>query len=568
MAISNKGADVYSFGNGTLGQLGIGIEGSSKGRLLPTLIEGLHDIYPMGIIDIAAGGNFTVAVTVDGSVYSFGHSEYNQHGTSGDHIDPSYFFLPRKLNIKLNRSTTDDLFNREEECIGSEDAHIVKVSCGFNYTVGITKSGRTFSWGWNESGVLGHGSRHFTNEVKEIEGFKRFGGGQVQSISTGSKHVLAIITCESNKWASTYKYLLEDIRYADVELIFGNMEGKSIKCHSAILAARSPYFYGYLKQVREDYSHAVTTGLTSDNSEASFTDSSTIQSITAIAHKVHLSSNYADDITVKSLIEYIYLDRINIPHHKKRYLLGLANDLCMEGLCARICNLEKLSEEKFTVDMNVAIDDITFADVVFTQDPFHNFKDEGYKHDTDIHHPPVLYAHKAILSRIPYFEAIFNGEYKESSEISLIPSSKKGSMNRFISSIDITGFISDGLDVEIFKMLVQYAYIGQTTSFPQSYKFQNKLSPSCIMSSTIRYNMIKKDRHESLEKDLRLSGEDLMGLLVAANMMSYTKLAQHCERQLSVHIADYPENTKNLLDFAQAYNFKHLEDQCLQLMEI
>ena len=57
------GANAYVWGNGILGQLGIGVRGTSKGRLLPTLVDQLFKQYPCGIVDVGAGGNFTVAVT-------------------------------------------------------------------------------------------------------------------------------------------------------------------------------------------------------------------------------------------------------------------------------------------------------------------------------------------------------------------------------------------------------------------------------------------------------------------------------------------------------------------------
>jgi hypothetical protein len=280
------------------------------------------------------------------------------------------------------------------------------------------------------------------------------------------------------------------------------------------------------------------------------------ESITAIAYKVHISSKCADDITIKSLIEYIYLDRINIPHHKRRFLLGLANDLCMESLCNRICDIERMSEVRFTIDMNAAINDLTYADVVFTMDHSYDFKDAGAKFS------PVLFGHKSILSRIPYFKAMFNSEFKESSNLCCLPSDNDELKSRFISSIDISGLISNGLDIENFKMLVQYAYIGQINSVNI-----HTLSPSCMITSISGNYKICRDLNETLEKDLIIPGENLMGILVAANMMSFTTLSKYCERQLSVHIADFPENTKNLLDFAQAYNFKRLEEQCVQLLQ-
>jgi alpha-tubulin suppressor-like RCC1 family protein len=141
------GADVYVFGNGALGQLGLGIRGTSKGRLLPTLIESLQHFYPKAIADVSAGGNFTVAVAADGSVWSFGHSEYNQHASAAksDYHDPYYFYVPRRVPIKKAEGLN----------CADEDVFIVKVSCGFNFTLGIDAEGLAYSWGWNESGVLG-----------------------------------------------------------------------------------------------------------------------------------------------------------------------------------------------------------------------------------------------------------------------------------------------------------------------------------------------------------------------------------------------------------------------------
>lgn len=60
---SPAGGNAYVWGNGILGQLGIGVRGTSKGRLLPTLVDQLFQQHPHGIVDVGAGGNFTVAVT-------------------------------------------------------------------------------------------------------------------------------------------------------------------------------------------------------------------------------------------------------------------------------------------------------------------------------------------------------------------------------------------------------------------------------------------------------------------------------------------------------------------------
>lgn len=165
---SKIGCDVYVWGNGMLGQLGLGRRGASKGRLLPTLVSHLQEKFPQGIVDVSAGHMFSSTVTQTGEVYSFGHAEYNQHGTGGaqgqDYTDRLYFYIPRQVRIEKfqansknlvsktvgNDSSASTSVNAEHS---SQSAHIVAVSCGSNYSVGIDIDGNAYSWGWNESGT-------------------------------------------------------------------------------------------------------------------------------------------------------------------------------------------------------------------------------------------------------------------------------------------------------------------------------------------------------------------------------------------------------------------------------
>ena len=111
---------------------------------------------------------FSAAVTLDGQVYSFGHAEYNQHGTGGkaysDYTDPFFYFTPQQ--VKIPNPTFSPSTSHPKTTVaavsttdsGGEEAEgvcIESVSCGSNYTIGIDRLGRAFSWGWNESGVLG-----------------------------------------------------------------------------------------------------------------------------------------------------------------------------------------------------------------------------------------------------------------------------------------------------------------------------------------------------------------------------------------------------------------------------
>eukprot|EP01042_Synura_sphagnicola_P001251 gene1251-1415_t len=59
------GANVYVWGSGMLGQLGLGRKGTTGGCLKPAVQAHLLESFPLGIRDISAGENFSVAVTVD-----------------------------------------------------------------------------------------------------------------------------------------------------------------------------------------------------------------------------------------------------------------------------------------------------------------------------------------------------------------------------------------------------------------------------------------------------------------------------------------------------------------------
>lgn len=124
-------ASIYVWGNGMLGQLGLGLQGTSKGRLFPTLLSSFTELCPLGMIDISAGGNFSVAISLEGRIYSWGHAEYNQHGTgvSGghDYVNNFQYFSPQLLHI-ASQSTSPDI-------------KFVQVSCGSNFTIALTEDG-------------------------------------------------------------------------------------------------------------------------------------------------------------------------------------------------------------------------------------------------------------------------------------------------------------------------------------------------------------------------------------------------------------------------------------------
>jgi hypothetical protein len=58
-----------------------------------------------------------------------------------------------------------------------------------------------------------------------------------------------------------------------------------------------------------------------------------------------------------------------------------------------------------------------------------------------------------------------------------------------------------------------------------------------------------------------------MSLLVAANRVGLWSLVQLCEKELSLHLTDFPENVHNCYEFAQRFNVPRLERQCQEILE-
>lgn len=62
--------------------------------------------------------------------------------------------------------------------------HVKQVSCGYWFTVAVTRDGNVWSWGWNERCQLGLGSQDNQYKPTQISGL--FGVAQVACVQNGS----------------------------------------------------------------------------------------------------------------------------------------------------------------------------------------------------------------------------------------------------------------------------------------------------------------------------------------------------------------------------------------------
>lgn len=107
---------VLTFGQGDVGQLGLGPDVQERGR--PTLVKALENV-----VDICAGGMHTVCLNKDGNVYTFGCDDEGALGreaTDENSFEPGQVILP-----------------------GS----VVQVTAGDSHSAALLEDGRVFAWG-------------------------------------------------------------------------------------------------------------------------------------------------------------------------------------------------------------------------------------------------------------------------------------------------------------------------------------------------------------------------------------------------------------------------------------
>ena len=127
LAVTADGA-VWSWGYGDSGQLG---HGDQQDQWLPKKIEALAG---RRIVAVSAGDYHSLAITADGSAWSWGEGNFGQLG----HGDPQRQLLPKKIEAFAGQ-------------------RVVAVSSGDRHSIARTADGALFAWGHGECGCLGHG---------------------------------------------------------------------------------------------------------------------------------------------------------------------------------------------------------------------------------------------------------------------------------------------------------------------------------------------------------------------------------------------------------------------------
>ena len=146
------------FGSGNWGILGQGTEKDAKFDS-PKLVD-YFTKKNLKVVDVALGEYHSVALTEDGSVYTWGYGGktgffnwmYSQEVGALGHGDKKHTFAPKKV-----------------EFFEKNNIKIKKIAAGMYHTVAIATDEKVYTWGRGLYGVLGNGSNQYslTPELNE-----------------------------------------------------------------------------------------------------------------------------------------------------------------------------------------------------------------------------------------------------------------------------------------------------------------------------------------------------------------------------------------------------------------
>lgn len=174
---------VYGWGYNGYGQLGGGTLGLADSTLpVPVQLAANGDLN--GIVQVAAGGSHSLALSADGRVYAWGSNAYGQLGKDPTLLQGSY-------------ATSADLvqvLDPASHLLVPLD-HVVQVAAGGSTSYARQADGTVWAWGYNGMGQLGldpslaNAFRYLPVQI--AFGPAVLGGATIANISAGQDHVLA-----------------------------------------------------------------------------------------------------------------------------------------------------------------------------------------------------------------------------------------------------------------------------------------------------------------------------------------------------------------------------------------
>ena len=177
LALTSEG-QVYAWGSNSYGQLGDNTTTSSAAPIAVNTASGISALFGKTVVAIATGGGHNLALCSDGTLAAWG---WNGNGQLGDNT-----MADRSAPVAVNRvSGTSALFGKT----------VVTIAAGSGHNLALCSDGTLAAWGYNNYGQLGDGTlinRLVPAAVNRVSGTSALFGKTVAAISAGGEHNLVL----------------------------------------------------------------------------------------------------------------------------------------------------------------------------------------------------------------------------------------------------------------------------------------------------------------------------------------------------------------------------------------